>query len=591
MRLSLLLALSLFIGTVPVRGQAVTFEDVAQEVGVDHTFTGPSLGGGASFADFDGDGWDDISLVSGVGQPAAFFQNASGEFAPMGMLGDTPDHAESMLTLWADYDNDGDRDLFVGYAERPDQLFRNDGPAGFTEVTEAAGLSLETHPPEMHKTMAAAWGDYDRDGHLDLFVGNWGKAAIGEGMNKLYRSNGDGTFAEVGQSAGVDWAKLPLAVAFVDYDLDGWLDLYIANDKARGNQLFRNLGDGTFDDVSEASGADIAFHAMGIAIGDYDLDGDFDMYVSNISTGNGLLRNEGDGTFTEVADEAGVAVYKICWGVNFFDADNDGDLDLFAAAMFGEENSRDELFENVGDGTFAPWEGFVGGDGVSHGSSVGDFDADGYPDLAVVRTDSPVMLWHNSGGSNNWLSIALEGTESNRDGVGSLIEVHTAGLKQMRLVQAGSSYKSQDSFNQIVGIGSSTTVDSVVVRWPSGQVDIHRNVGVNEHLVLVEGEAMPTATGLSPAAPTLAVTPFPNPFVGRTTFQWSAGASSANRTLSVYDMLGRLVQQWSLPDDVESGRVIWDGSDDTRRRAASGAYVYRLDVGVHTVTGRVTLVR
>ncbi len=465
--------------------QRVTFQDVAANMGVMHTYSGQFLGGGVSFFDFDGDGLDDLSLTTGAGETIRTFANRNNGFTELTAQLRLTGTDESETILWADYDNDGDQDLFIANFNAPSRLYQCVGQYSYQEVSATAGISPDTLP-----TTAACWGDYNRDGWLDLYLVNYSQISpFGNLANTLYRNNGDGTFTDVTDFAGVgDSLKKPLAVVFLDYDNDGWPDIYIANDRREGNTMFRNNGDGAFSDVSVQTRTDLAFDAMGLAVGDYDQNGYLDIYVSNGSEGNGLLRNNGDGAFTEVADSAGVAVHRVCWGANFLDFDNDGDLDLYVSVSNGQPDRENVLFENRGDGSFDNVNHLMSGanDFQSYGNAVGDFNRDGYPDIAVLNASDPFVLWRNSGAANHWLSLSLEGTVSNRDAVGTRLEVYQSGQRRIYSTQYGASYLSQNSPTLLIGADSSSLVDALLLRWPSGVINTYTQVAVDQHLVFQE---------------------------------------------------------------------------------------------------------
>lgn len=484
-RACLVVCLSFTLLTATAAGQQITFSNVAAAMGINYTYSGQFLGGGVSFCDFDMDGVEDLSLTSGPGEAVYVLANSGNSFDDITAQLGLTDRFESETILWADYDNDGDRDLFIINFFGSDKLYRNDGPNGFVDYSGAAGILPDSFP-----STAAALADVDNDGWLDLYVANYSFInGSGDVTNILYHNNGDGTFSDVSAAMGVgDPGKQPLAVVFLDYNGDGWPDIYIANDKRNGNTLFRNEAGGGFTNVSAASGTDLHFDAMGLAVADYDTDGDFDIYVSNGEEGNGLLRNNGDGTFAEVADSLGVAVRRVCWGTSFLDIDNDGDLDLYVSVSHGNPDRENALFENLGDGSFVRTTGrMLGGDaGQSYGNAVADYNNDGYPDIAVMNVVDPFMLWKNSGGSNHWLKVRLQGTISNREGVGSIIEAYRNGERRIYSTHCGSSYLSQSSAEQIIGLGSSSVLDYLVVRWPGGMVDVIPNVPAGQTITVVE---------------------------------------------------------------------------------------------------------
>ncbi|MDX1702203.1 MAG: VCBS repeat-containing protein, partial [Melioribacteraceae bacterium] len=310
----------------------ILFEDKAQELGINITGSYSSVLGGVSFFDYNNDGWDDLTFASKENIPVKFFQNNSGNFTEqmfnISILG------HSKQVLWVDYDNDGDNDLFVTKLDGPNKLYQNDGSFTFTDVTVDAGF-----PSINMYTYGASFGDYDNDGNLDLFLSNKDDSFLIP--NKLYRNNGNGTFTDVSITAGISTSgHLSFCSSFFDFDKDGFQDIYISNDRfANKNILYKNDGDGTFTDVSLSSGTDIAANAMSTTIDDYNNDGWLDIYVTNTSEGNYLLKNNGDGTFTNVASSTGTIFNSIGWGANFFDADNDTDMDLYVSSMIDDSSS------------------------------------------------------------------------------------------------------------------------------------------------------------------------------------------------------------------------------------------------------------
>ena len=576
-----LLVISLFQSRLGA--QQVTFSDVADSMGIMHPY--PYIRGGVSFCDFDNDGLEDLSINSNAGEPIYLYKNSVTHFVDVTAQTGIIDSLRSMMFLWADYDNDGDKDVFIAHDGSPNRLFRNDGRFTFTDVTAIAGISTDNMT-----TNVACWGDYDNDGWLDLYVTNYSEYQ----RNYLYRNNGNGTFADVTAIAGVadtlgstSFYKLPLAVVFLDYDNDGWHDIYIANDHFVGNTLFKNMGDGTFTDVSESSNADLQGFMMGLAIGDYDNNGYLDMYSTNDPWGNFFLRNNGDGTFTELADSLGIAVYKVCWGANFVDYDNDTDLDLYVSVAEGTPNRNNAFFENLGNGVFSPLTA-IGLDHSykSYGNAIGDFDNNGYCDIAVFNQQALVNLYKSSGGVNNWIKIELEGTGSNRDGIGTWIDIYRGGEKFSRYTHCGISYLSQNSSIQTIGVGSTTVIDSIVIRWPGPdyRVDILRSVAVNQKLLVVEGQGVTTIDRDATGPPNYALDQnYPNPFNPSTSIQYSL-SKSAFITLKVYSILGEDIRTLiDRPQQAGTFQVAWDGRSNTGSRVSSGLYFYRF--GASAISG------
>lgn len=556
----------------------VSFENVTEDVGMSLSRGGGFFGGGVSFCDFDGDGLEDVVFATENSAELLIYKNNGFTFENQTLQLGVTNTSNVQSILWADYDNDGDKDLFFTCKDSYNRLYRNDNN-NFTEVTGNAGLSTD-----VQFSTAAAWADYDNDGFIDLYVGHRSDLI----PNSLYKNNGNGTFINVTTTAlvgdtlgGTLLYKFPLAISFVDYNNDNMQDIYIANDKENGNTLFKNNGDGTFEDVSEQSNTNLYFNAMGIAVGDYDNDGDWDMYVSNSPEGNALLKNNGDGTFTDVANDLNVSVNKICWGTNFIDIDNDTDLDLFVVASAGAMSMSDperqnELFENQGDGTFIRLNisGINTDTSISYGTASGDFNNDGYCDIVVINSDPTYSaLWQNSGASNNWIKLQLEGTDSNRDGIGSVINIHIDGNSFKRPLLCGSSYLSQNSSIQTIGVGSKSVIDSIIINWPSGNIDVMKNVNVNSLYVVEEGGSVTSIDKLESTVLSYKLHQnYPNPFNPGTQISFSL-PSDSRVMIRVFDVLGQ-----EIVTLINGNLAV--GSHNIDFNAASlnsGVYFYRID--------------
>lgn len=592
--LTLTVVISLILSPC-VGAQEVSFRNIATSVGIDYSYSvGVAYGAGITFCDFNGDGLDDLSFPTGAGEKIYLLQNTTQAFEDIADRVSLPDSPESKAIIWADYDNDGDKDFILTNIFGQNKLYKNDSN-NFVDVTVSAGISSDFLP-----SMGACWADYDNDGWLDLYILNYsGFPGVGNTRNYLYQNQGDGTFSDVTLTANVgDWGKHAFTAVFFDYNNDGWQDIYIANDRSSINTLFKNLGNGTFEDVSIESGSNLDFDAMGIAVGDYNNDGWLDLYVSNGPVGNGLLRNNGDGSFTDVAEELGVLVEKGCWGVNFFDYDNDSDLDLYVAASIGQSpgspDKRNILFENRGDGTFveASAVGLDNDNYQSYGTAIGDHNNDGYPDIAVLNANRSVSLWESSGGSNNWVKLELQGTESNRDGTGSLIEVYRSGSKFIRSVHCGASFMSQDSQIQTIGVGATTTIDSIVVTWPSGTISLLKGVQVGQKLRIVENQVS-THVADPQTAPNQFVlyANYPNPFNPTTTI--SLYLPQPERVeIRIYNAGGQEVRTL-LSEPAQAGlhQIKWDGRNYQGHIATSGVYFTQVKAGEFVATQKMLLIR
>ncbi len=444
---------------------AQTFTDVAATLGVNDTVPGMAVWG-----DYDSDGDLDLYLIGWNSESLLYRNNGDGTFTEVGASAGVNGTGQGLGGGWADYDRDGDLDLYVIHVNNANFLYRNNGDGTFTEVGASAGVNNSGN------AAGVAWGDYDNDGDPDLYIAHDGSA------NLLYRNNGDGTFTEVGSSAGVGDTGAGRGVGWGDYDKDGDLDLYVAMTSV-ANLLYRNDGDGTFTEVGSSAGVtDPANSGSGVAWSDYDNDGDLDLYLSNFSTANRLYRNDGSGTFSEVGGSAGVADTGAGRAVGWGDYDNDGDLDLYLVNA-----AANRLYRNDGGGTFAEVgsaEGVADG-GNGHTVAWGDYDNDGDLDLYLGNFNEPNRLYQHGGTSNRWLTVKLVGTDSNKDGFGAQVTAVTGLTRQRRDVDGGGLY-GQPALPVAFGFGSTTTVDSLIINWPSGIVQTLTNVSTNQVLTVTE---------------------------------------------------------------------------------------------------------
>ncbi|MBI1930656.1 CRTAC1 family protein [Candidatus Poribacteria bacterium] len=496
------------------------------------------MGSGAAFLDSDNDGDLDLYIVNSAALPGfvterkptnvLYRNDGKGHFTDVTQTAGVGDTGYGMGCVAADYDNDGDPDLYVTNLGE-NVLYRNNGDGTFTDVTQHAGVDGGDK-----WSSSCAFVDYDHDGNLDLYVvnyldydiakdGEWydsrhqrvyGGPLKYEGISDtLYRNNGDGTFTDVSSRVGVyNENGKGLGVTCGDYDNDGRIDIYVANDTTP-NFLYRNMGDGTFIEIGLLAGAAYdedgnAKAGMGVDFGDYNNDGFLDIFVTNFShETNTLYHNNSDDTFTDVTDIAHLgepSFLKLGFGTKFFDADNDGDLDIFVTnghVYDTVESSSDtfeyaqtnQLFANNGDGTFTDIS-LKSGEHfsqkrVGRGAAFGDYDNDGDMDVLVTNNhDSPVLLRNEGGNRNNWLMIKTVGTKSNRDGIGARINVKTRFHSQMREVQTGGSYLSGHDLRVIFGLGAETKAEQVKITWPSGLEQTLADVEANQLLVITEGK-------------------------------------------------------------------------------------------------------
>ena len=485
MRVVLLIAAAL--SAVFIHAQS--FESVSNELNIVEQYSNGFLGGGVSFCDFDKDGWDDFSFTQNGSSPR-FYRNVNGVFSAMNSFMFSEDEMKQIT--WVDFDNDGDRDLFTTSMNGPFRLLENNGSMEFVDVTIAAGF-----PWTDYVTFGNSWGDYNRDGFLDVYISTYNGEYFGDPSvtNYLFRNNGDGTFTdatiESGAGNGSNYTFMSL---WLDYDNDLWPDLFVINDRLESaNYLYHNNGDGTFSDVSAASFMDDYIFSMCNAGDDYDNDGDIDVYVTNSTSGNLMKRNNGDGTFTNYAVQTGTVLNRFTWAAQFIDADNDTWQDLHVCSTPHILVPGENQFLKNESGTFVHYEDEAGiGDdgGWSRSSAMGDINNDGFPDLVVHKSNPNYSsILRNTSSLNNWMKVTLEGVQSNRDGVSSWIECYVEDQKFVRYTYCGESYLSQNSSSEFFGMGQYEMVDSLIVRWTSGIIDKWTNIPVNQSLYLVEGSS------------------------------------------------------------------------------------------------------
>ena len=527
----------------------IAFEDVASYIGVDYSYGDSEYGGGVSFADFNNDGWDDITYASEDGAQVYFFKNNNGVFNLVTLNGISNTYKTKQV-IWIDYDNDGDKDLFATAIEGINQFYRNDGDMSFTNISSTIGF-FQTDL----FTYGASFGDIDNDGDLDAFISNRTNTEENQ-RNYLYR-NDEGIYIDITQSSGIpiqdedgnENSQLSFCTIFFDYNKDGFQDIYLANDKIDNiNRLYKNLGDGTFEDVSVASGSGIAVNAMTTTLGDYNNDGWFDIYITNTQSsqagnGNVLLMNNADGTFTNVAEETGTTFNSFAWGAVFLDADNDTLLDLYVSGGFdGSIGSflSAAFYHQQNDGTFVIPQniGFENDTRKSYSNAIGDINNDGKPDIIVCNDTENNFLWENKTvNENNWLKVKLEGVISNRDGIGNTIEISIDGQSQYRYTLAGEGYLSQNSFYEFFGTGTAIEIDYIKVTWTAtGIIETITNIDINQAIIIKEGSGILSNTDIQTDN---LFSMYPNPS-NNGIFKLSI-SDNERVSLQIFDLSGRLV--------------------------------------------------
>jgi len=508
-----------------------------------------TTGCGAAFFDYDGDGWPDVFLVNGTtlegfakGQePTNHLYRNRGD----GTFEDTTRKAGLVQGGWGqgvcagDYDNDGREDLFVTYWGQ-NHLYHNRGDGTFEDVSRKAGLV----DARTRWGTGCAFLDYDRDGSLDLIVANYidmdlatapvpdsglcrykgikvacGPPGLTGGKNALYRNRGDGTFEDVSEKSGITKASgtYGLGVSTLDFDGDGWTDVFVAND-SNPSALYRNNHDGTFGDVAVTAGCAYSQDGkpqagMGVGIGDYDRNGAMDIFKTNFAGDTSTLyANTGDGFCQDKTFASGLGIHTrwLGWGTAFADLDNDGWLDLFLCNghVYPEVEQlqteagykqRKVVYRNLGTGRFEDVTAALGPPAMTpkaaRGAAFGDYDNDGDVDIVVNNVhDTPDLFRTESDPSHHWITVKLVGTRSNRSAIGSRLRCAAGGAVQVEEVRGGGSYISQNDLRAHFGLGGAARVERLEVRWPNGLEEEWLDLAVDRIHTLKEGTGRPLGT-------------------------------------------------------------------------------------------------
>jgi len=526
----------------------VTFRDVTQHAGIRFThnngafgkkFLPETLGPGVAFIDYDNDGWPDIFLVNGMDWPGhvqkhttpkLYHNNHDGTFTDVTHKAGLDVEMYGMGVAVGDYDNDGFDDLFVT-ALGQSRLFHNNGNGTFTDVTQKAGLS---GPREL--STSAAWVDFDKDGRLDLVVGNYvqwtqetdlyctldGKSksyctpeSYKGTAARLWHNRGDGTFEDVTQKAGLgDPTSKTMGIAVLDYDSDGWPDLLFSND-TQPNKLYRNNGNGTFSEKGVIAGIafsedGVARAGMGVDAADYDHSGYPSVMITNFSNQMlSLYHNEGKGLFVDEAPQSAIGratLLTLGFGCFFFDYDLDGWPDIFIAnGHIDPEIQRVQanvkyampphLFRNLGKGKFEEVTNSMGtafiAPRVGRGAAYSDTSNDGRLDLLLSTNGGPAYLFRNEAqgsAANRSVRLKLVGTRSNKDGIGAVVRLSSGADSQTQMLRSGSSYLSSSELILTFGLAQRDKADTIEIRWPSGQVDHLSNVAAGQTITATEGK-------------------------------------------------------------------------------------------------------
>ncbi|MDP6821105.1 MAG: FG-GAP-like repeat-containing protein [Candidatus Marinimicrobia bacterium] len=521
---------------------ATLFTDITIDTGI--LFSGASEG--VCVFDYNNDGMDDILFTTRNGSSNHLYRNEGNMiFMDVSFESNIGVTMEARTAVAGDFDNDGDLDVFIGATVGESMLFENTGEGTFQDITDISGINISD------QVRGSSWVDHDKDGFLDLYVG------LLYEPNKLFKNNGDGTFVDVAQNigaAGPLTAGIIMGLGFIDYDRDGDQDLFITQDNNNGNILLRYEDYGAYTDVSAISQIDLDVMGMGVAFGDIDRDGLFDFYTTNLYE-NSLLLNSISGVFLDISTSSGTEDIpgSMGWGTFFFDANNDGWVDIYnnnETAFGGVINS---LMINQGDQTFnmLNYESGAVINNNGYGSAFSDFDQDGDLDMILVghpSSSGSINLLRNDSDPQNWIMFKLSQLEQNIYGVGSTIELYHGNTRQLNFIGAGNGYCSQNTLNVHFGLGQETIIDSVIVFWPDGISESFSGLVFNEinYLNRGSGIAILSTTSESFLPEEIRLNdPYPNPFNNSTTLEIQVEKDTKSK-LHIYDLKGQEVATFNV---------------------------------------------
>ncbi|MFY0653040.1 MAG: VCBS repeat-containing protein [Cyclobacteriaceae bacterium] len=583
--------------------QSQHFQDISTQMNLDNL----SHHNGNAVADYDRDGDLDIFIValksyssSDLSSKSILLRNDEGRYTDVtsgagfgthyANSGEDGIMGQKMGVAWGDFDNDGFPDLILTHY-RKIQLFHNEGDGTFKEVTSTAGIEdcFDCY------NSSALWWDYDRDGNLDLYISDWKK------NNRLFRNNGDGSFSNKSKitnldDAGNTWTSIPL-----DVNNDGWQDLYVVNDFYR-NRFYLNMEGVYFRELTERFGLEDYGNGMGVTTGDYNNDGLFDIYLTNIFEDfpNPLFTCNAEGYFTEDANPMGVDDAGWAWGTSFFDADLDGDEDLYVVNGHESSHHQNKFFKNMrfeGQDNFRDWSANSQANGELDAMSLStfDYDNDGDLDMFVSNTNGSPYFYQNQeisetfSGSYAWFKVELEGSVSNRDALGTLVELYS-GENTLYRFYHGAGLLSQNLQAIHFGLGKAKKIDSLIVKWPLSEPETLYDLSVNQTAYIKEHQEVRAQKALVVTSLEedleVEVNIYPNPFTEQVIIEFENSKSGKRGSyLQIFNLNGVEVHR-SAPQNIQTDivRYHWDGKNSSGADLKSGIYFFQLHLGDEIVT-------
>lgn len=508
-----------------------------------------------NWVDVNNDGFMDCMITNGPnsGQNNMLYINDGfGGFTTL--TGDTivKDKKPSDGSTWADIDNDGDLDCFVvNWYNQNNLLYTNNGSGTFTQILSGPTVN------DFGYSETAAWGDYDNDGFVDLYVTN----SAGSKKNFLYHNNGNNTFTKIITGAVVNDAKDSRSVNWTDIDNDNDLDLFITNESNQNEDLYRNDGNGFFTKLTTGPLLNNAGSTMSGSWGDYDNDGDLDVFLANDGSSNALFRNDGNFNFTKIISDTVSKTNGHSFSSSWSDVDNDGDLDLFVTNAFGTTLKQlNYFYTNNGNGSFTKNStDVIANDSTwAYGCAFGDYDNDGFEDLAVATTrfasvDRTDLLYHNNGNSNKWITIKLIGVQANKAAIGTRVRVKATingnPVWQMREISAQNAHCSQNDIRAHFGLGNATQIDSIKIEWVPGAIETLTNINVNQIISITQSIS---TVGIKEVASNNEITIYPNPAKEKITLKLTENKFNKEDVIILRDISGgKLIEHVVLENTVE----------------------------------------
>lgn len=544
-----------------------------EEVSVPHLSTSPTASRSAHFVDVNGDSYDDIFITNGLreGQNNNLYINQKdGTFSQITSGDIVADDDRSVGASFADADNDGDLDVVVttfgqfGSAKK-NYFYLNDGNGVFDHQTQSTISTTGTYSEMVN------WIDANGDEQLDVLITN----SVLVKKNPFFLGMGDGTFSPSQSTAFNATSEPSRSVDWVDYNNDGFTDIFITNEEGRRNELYKNLGGGNFERITDVAIVTEFDNAVGSSWGDIDNDGDFDVFIATYSNTGGarnkLYRNIGNGQFEKITDSEVAALRRNSFGSSFADVDNDGDLDLFVCNSYLSSVQNNDLYINDGSGNFSKdvTSALATYTGHTFGCAFGDYNKDGWQDLVLANNkddNQTNALFKNTGSGNHFIAFNLQGTTSNSYGVGAIViveaKINGEWVKQHRFVSAASGYCSQNTYTVHFGLGDAEDIAEVTVVWPSGEVDNVFNVSADQHYTIVELGGISSTVDQKKER---GVSVFPNPAEDSIQLVVPNSWKESIDRISIINERQQLVHQ-----------AKWSGNDIDVSSLASGLYIIQL---------------